>query len=98
MRDCKETSGLLRGLAVSLQVIDSDYAQLCEDAANVIEELLAKVLLWHPVSDPPKYADYYFVYDGKRIYDCYYFPNVGFASPTLVTHWTSIPRPQKVVE
>lgn len=40
MRDCKETSGLLRGLAVSLQVIDSDYAQLCEDAADVIEELI----------------------------------------------------------
>ena len=40
MRDYKETSGLLRGLAVSLQVIDSDYAQLCDDGADAIEELL----------------------------------------------------------
>lgn len=39
MRDYKETIGLLRGLAVSLQAIDSDYAQLCDDAADVIEEL-----------------------------------------------------------
>lgn len=71
----------------------SATAKLYNEAADAIEELSKSC--WIPVTEPPKYGDYYLVCDNcGRVYTTP-FGNTGWWLESNVTHWMPLPKPPK---
>lgn len=67
--------------------------EIATEAADAIEELSKSC--WIPVTEPPKYGDYYLVCDNcGRVYTTP-FGNIGWWLESNVTHWMPLPKPPK---
>ncbi len=86
----------LRELSHEFYLDDNDeYTETkLKDAADAIEELSKPC--WIPVTEPPKYSDYYLVCDNcGRVYTAPFGNTIDWWLERNVTHWTPLPKPPK---